>query len=223
MKLNKYRAMCTVAAVGMACTTIMACGDEGDDVRDAAPRDGSPDSSDGPGGGDTAVVALTDAEIIHIMQTANKGEIDQGTLAQGKAQAPAVKDFAMSMITGHTMANTRLSALAAMAALTPAPNQTSKALQDQAAMDTQALMLATGAAFDALYMQKQEAMHAKVLKLLDEQLIPQAKNASLKAELTAARMHVAGHLAQAKTIKAALGNLDGGVTDGGVGDAAAKD
>jgi putative membrane protein len=52
-------------------------------------------------------------------------------------------------------------------------------------------------------------MHEKVLRQLDDQLIPSADNAELRQLLTATRATVSSHLEQARQIQAQLGGRTG--------------
>ena len=58
---------------------------------------------------------LSDAQILKVLMVANQGEVDQAKLALTKATMPEVRAFAEQMITDHTAALARLTALATTA------------------------------------------------------------------------------------------------------------
>ena len=49
--------------------------------------------------------APNDAQIAHIVVTANQIDIDAGKLAKSRSKSKEVKDFAQQMITDHTAVN----------------------------------------------------------------------------------------------------------------------
>jgi putative membrane protein len=111
-----------------------------------------------------------------------------------------VRNFAAMMITDHTAANQRLLALG----ITPRPNLLSEQLTLAATQLTQSLSQLTGAAFDRAYMDAQVQLHQTALTLLEEELIPEAETAALRAELEGMRTSVIAHLDLATSIRAQL-------------------
>jgi putative membrane protein len=73
--------------------------------------------------------AITDAQIAHIVVTANQVDIDAGTLAASKGSNAEVKKFGQQMVTDHTGVNKQASELAAKLKVTPADNPTSQSLK----------------------------------------------------------------------------------------------
>lgn len=63
-----------------------------------------------------------DAEIAHIVVTANQVDIDAGELAKSKASGKEVKEFAQRMVIDHTAANRSATDLAKKLSLTPKDN-----------------------------------------------------------------------------------------------------
>ena len=57
--------------------------------------------------------AIDDAQIAHIVVTANQVDIDAGKLAASTATSPEVKKFGQQMVTDHTAAGNQLSEIAA--------------------------------------------------------------------------------------------------------------
>lgn len=90
-------------------------------------------------------------------------ELESSKLAQEKATAAPVKEFAAMMIKDHTASTTKLKAAAAKAdpAITPKP-----ALNAEQTANLEALRAASGAEFDVLYKQQQVVAHQKTLAAL---------------------------------------------------------
>jgi putative membrane protein len=195
-----------VAALALAAFTGAAC-------RASQERDVAADSVSNETGAATATAtgltgaqALTDAQIAHVVMTANSGEVDLGNLAKDKAENADVKAFANDMVTDHSAANEKGDQLAQQISLTPEENDLSTQLkssveQSKAKLDS----AAAGAAFDKAYIDDQVTAHQTVLDALDNTLIPGAQNADLKSMLQNMRPTVAQHLERAKQLQTKLG------------------
>ena len=157
------------------------------------------------GAGSTAVPAgPSDAEIAHIVVTANTIDIDAGRLAGEKGQSAEVVAFGGRMVTDHTAVNEQASQLAGRLNLTPADNSTSQSLQSGATQTMTDLQGRTGADFDRAYIDHEVAYHQQVLDAIDNTLIPNAQNAELKALLEQTRPAIAAHLEMARSIQSKL-------------------
>jgi len=147
----------------------------------------------------------SDAQIAAIVVTANQVDIDAGKLAQTKASAKEVKDFAQLMITDHSGVNKSATELVTRLKVTPVPNDTSKSLQKGGDDNLAALKQLDGAAFDKAYVDHEVVYHQAVLDAVDETLIPSAQNAELKALLVKVRPAFVAHLQHAKQLQGSLG------------------
>ena len=159
-----------------------------------ASTDGGDASADGSDAnvGDAAI--LSEAQVLGVLGSANQGEINKGNLAPGRASSPAVLAFAARMVTEHTAALNRVTALASSTGLTPVASPTSQALDAVSASTVQALTPLSGSVFDVAYIQSQVAAHNTVLNNIDRQLLPSATTEALRSELTTTRAAVAEHL-----------------------------
>jgi putative membrane protein len=146
----------------------------------------------------------TDAEIAHIVVTANQIDIDAGKLAQGKTKNSDVKSLAKTMVTDHSAVNKQAAALAKKLSLTPKENDTSKSLMSGAKENTTKLKTLKGKEFDQEYVSHEVTYHQQVLDAIDQTLIPTAKNEELKALITQVRPAIAAHLEHAKGIQSKL-------------------
>nr|WP_298721414.1 DUF4142 domain-containing protein [uncultured Steroidobacter sp.] len=151
----------------------------------------------------------SDAQIAHIVVTANQIDIDAGKLAQSRAHSQEVRDFGQRMVTDHSGVNQSAEALVTKLHVTPQPNDTSKSLQKGGDENLAALKKLSGAAFDKAYVDHEVAYHQAVLDAMDKTLIPSAQNAELKALLVKVRPAFVAHLEHAKQLQASLGRTSG--------------
>ena len=148
--------------------------------------------------------AINDAQIAHIVVTANSIDSTAGELAKKKGTSKSVKDFAQTMITDHAGVNKQAVALSTKLNVTPEDNDTSKQLKAGADANITKLNGLSGAAFDKAYIDNEVGYHQAVLDALDKTLIPNASNAELKALLVKVRPAFVAHLEHAKHIQAQL-------------------
>ncbi|MEX3955288.1 DUF4142 domain-containing protein [Trinickia sp. EG282A] len=148
---------------------------------------------------------VTDPQIAAIVVTANQVDIDAGKLAQSKAHAKQVKEFAQLMITDHTNLNKSAAALANKLNLKPEENPTSEALRKGGDDNLATLKTLKGRDFDKAYVEHEVAYHQQVLDAIDKTLIPSAKNEELKGLLVKARPVIVAHLEHARGLESKLG------------------
>jgi putative membrane protein len=158
-----------------------------------------------PAAAPPAPVPLTDQEIFKVIDLANTGEVDQAKLAQTKAKNTKVKNFAAKMISHHGKAKEKGSKLSTKLGVAPAESTASTQLKSDAEAMMLTLKSAPAGDFDETYINGQVQEHQKVLAALDEKLIPNAKDAELKALLQEMRATVESHLKEAAQIEAELG------------------
>jgi putative membrane protein len=149
--------------------------------------------------------SINDAQIAHIVVTANQVDIDAGKLAASMGTNPEVKKFGQQMVTDHTGVNKQATDLATKLKVTPADNPTSQSLKAGGEKNVASLKSLTGAAFDKAYIDNEVAYHQAVLDALDKTLLPGASNGELKALLVKVRPAFVAHLEHAKAIQSSLG------------------
>jgi putative membrane protein len=149
--------------------------------------------------------AIDDAQIAHIVVTANQVDIDAGKLAASASTNAEVKKFAQLMVTDHSGVNKQAVDLVTRLKVTPEDNDTSRSLAAGGEKNIAALKGLKGAAFDKAYVDHEVAYHQAVLDAVDKTLIPNAKNADLKALLVKVRPAFVTHLEHAKHVAASLG------------------
>jgi len=148
---------------------------------------------------------VNDAQIASIVVTANQVDVDAGKLAASISKNAEVKKFAELMVTDHNAVNQQAVDLVTRLKVTPEDNDTSRSLKAGGEKNVAALKALKGAAFDKAYVDHEVAYHQAVLDAVDKTLIPNAKNAELKALLVKVRPAFVAHLEHAKHIASSLG------------------
>jgi putative membrane protein len=148
--------------------------------------------------------SINDAQIAHVVVTANQIDIDAGKLAASMATNADVKKFGAQMVTDHTGVNKQATALATKLKMTPEDNPTSQSLKADGEKNIANLKTLKGAAFDKAYIDNEVTYHQAVIDALDKTLIPNAKNEELKALMVKVRPAFVAHLEHAKKIQASL-------------------
>ena len=148
-----------------------------------------------------AAQAPTDAQIASIVVTANQVDIDAGNLAKATSTNADVKSFAQLMVTDHTGVNKSAVDLVTKLKVTPEDNPTSQSLKSGGEKNLADLKKLKGAAFDKAYIDNEVVYHQQVLDAVDKTLIPNAKNAELRALLVKVRPAFVAHLEHAKHLQ----------------------
>ena len=169
----------------------------------AVPGDGRTISAS-PGAIVPEVALLNDAQIAHVVVTANSIDSAAGEVAKRHAVRQAVTDFAQTMITDHAGVNRQAAALAAKLGVTPEDNATSRQLRAGADESAAKLRATNGTDFDRAYIDREVAYHEAVLAALDDSLLPATQNAELKALMVRVRPAFVAHLDHARRIQATL-------------------
>ncbi len=157
--------------------------------------------------GDVRAGAATqaDGEVVAVLSTIDHGEIEQGRLAQSNATDEAVREFGSRMVSMHTEASARMSALARQQGISPTESGESRSVAAAGMSVQQTLQGMRGADFDRAYIDAQVTQHAEALQKIDQTLIPRARNEALRSALRDdVRPMVASHLERAREIQSRL-------------------
>jgi len=148
--------------------------------------------------------AINDAQIAHIVVTADAIDSAAGVLAKQKGSAAAVKEFGQMMVRDHGAVNKQAVALATKLKVTPEDNDVSKQLKSGGDANMAKLQGLSGAAFDKAYIDHEVEYHQAVADAMNKTLIPNAQNAELKDLLVKVLPNFGAHLEKAKSIQATL-------------------
>jgi putative membrane protein len=149
--------------------------------------------------------APNDAQIAHVVVTANQVDIDAGKLAESMSSNKDVKAFAKQMVTDHSGVNKQATELVTKLKVKPEDNPTSQSLAKGGKDNVAHLKTLKGAAFDKAYIDHEVEYHQAVLDALDKTLIPSARNEELKALMVKVRPAFVSHLDHAKHLQSTLG------------------
>jgi putative membrane protein len=196
MSASRLSSHVTAVAAAFSMIALGACSKQ-----EAPPADTTPAAAPAPA---PAAPAINDAQIAHIVVTADAIDSTAGALAAQKGSAKDVKDFGKMMVTDHGAVNKQAVALATKLGVTPEDNDVSRQLQTGADANTAKLQGLTGKDFDKAYIDNEVAYHQAVADALTQKLIPGAQNAELKALLEKSLPAFAAHLDRAKQILASL-------------------
>jgi putative membrane protein len=155
----------------------------------------------GGGGG------MTDANIVAVLDNANRNDSAGGALAVQKGRSADVKNFGRLMMGEHHALRQEGQALARKLGVMPQP-PAHDTLQTLAQQATARLRTLSGADFDREYINSEVTMHQEVLRVA-QQAERAAQNDSLKALIRRAAPVIQKHLDRAKEIQ---GRLGGGQT-----------
>ncbi len=139
---------------------------------------------------------MADADVLKVFMTSNDGEIVTSQAVVGRTQNADVRAFAQMMITDHTAVNDRAAALD----LQPRDNMVAMAMRQNATAKSAQIASMSGAMQDKTYMETQVVLHGHTLDMLNNVLIPNARDPQLRALLTEARGPVEQHLRRAEQI-----------------------
>ncbi len=148
--------------------------------------------------------ALTDANIVALLDEANQADSASGAYALGKATNAEVRAFAKLMMGEHHALRLQGQQLAKKLNVTP-QLPANDPLKPAAEAEMAALKAAAkGAQFDRTYIDQEVAIHKAVLDLA-EQAHGAAQNQELKALIEKARPVIQRHLDRAEELQQKLG------------------
>lgn len=200
MKWNRapQYAMLAVMTLTAACARKDA---DGDGIADT----NAPAAASMPAMDSSTAGAMTDAQIVQSLLTANSLDSAAGAEAARAASSPDVRAFASDMMRDHGALNAKVTDLVNRSMLAP---ETSLHVATFGSMATQSKALLagkTGGDYDIAYIDSEVAMHQSVLDHIDHDLMPQATAAELKPLLDQARASVLAHLERAKGLQSRMG------------------
>jgi putative membrane protein len=186
----------TVIAMSVAALTTAACAPDREAMTPASRITSAAEERDASRGR-----ALSDAQIAGTLEAAQTGEIQLSSIAQRMAQRQEVRDFATMMVMEHSKALEEGQRLSTQAGFGTASSDVTSDLRAGNQENVSELNDAKASDFDEEYMESQIGAHEQLLRLLDDELIPNAVNPELRSLLLATRRGVAAHLERARSIE----------------------
>ena len=160
-----------------------------------------------------APAALTDPNIVALLDAANMTDSSAGSVAATKGTSAEVRSFAKEMMRDHHQLRKAGQDLAKKLNVTPqAPAGDNSAATASAWHDT-LNTTPKGVAWDKAYIDHEVTYHQAVLQTAQAGL-GAAQNAELKALITKAAPNIEAHLKHAQSIQSKLGGSTGGAAGG---------
>jgi putative membrane protein len=160
----------------------------------------APDLSDPPKLDST----LGDGQIVSIAEAFEHAEVDLGTLALEQTNSAQVRQYAQRMVTGHAGVEAKLDAVAENQNIARSDSSRLALLRSDADVRKEALMTESATGFERSYLATEIQSHEAALRLLDETLIPEARDPALKTALDSARVRVIEDMQFAKRVLAQM-------------------
>jgi len=143
---------------------------------------------------------VNDRTITAMLLASNNTDISYARLVPSRSQRDDVRAFAQRMLTDHGGVNALITELLANRGWTPEENKASLDLRDHSAERRDAMRDLSGFSFDSAYASNEISYHRRFLELIDNTMVPRARNDDLKTLLMNVRPAVAAHLAHAEQL-----------------------
>jgi putative membrane protein len=155
----------------------------------------------------SAAPAMTDANILAVLDAANVADSSDGSVAATKGTSADVKAFGRDMVKDHHALHAEGQALARKLNVTPGMPAGDNSVAAAAAWHDSLVAMPKGAAFDKAYIDHEVTAHEQVLQKA-QAADAAAQNAELKAMIPKAAAKVQEHLDQAKKVQSKLGGAN---------------
>lgn len=143
---------------------------------------------------------VNDQTISAMLLASNNTDISYARLVPSRSQRDDVRRFAQRMLTDHGGINALVTELLGKRGWTPEENTASLDLRDESAARRDAMRDLAGFVFDSAYVTNEISYHRRFLELIDNTMVPRARNGDLKELLMNVRPAVAAHLAHAEQL-----------------------
>lgn len=144
--------------------------------------------------------AMSNAEIISVLNTIDHSEIDAGQLALQKASTPEVRSFASRIVREHEMMMQNTGRLAHRLNVQPQKPALASTMEDTHREAMEKLGGKYGSDFDKAYIAYQVKMHEQALGLVKD-AAQSVENQTLKLHLREMRPDLQNHLVSAQSIE----------------------
>jgi len=147
---------------------------------------------------------LSDANIAAIVVGANNIDISAADIALQRSKNDEVRKFALRMKTDHKAVLDSAVKLVTRLGVTPVNNNLVATLSKQSQEHEAKLRTLSGRAFDKSYIDHEVVYHKAVISVIEEQLIPSAKNKELKDTLISVLPAFKAHLKHSEMIQSQI-------------------
>jgi len=151
------------------------------------------------------VTAMSDEQILQVVETLNEGEINQAKLALSKSEDAGVKQVAEMILADHEMSEARLEQLEDKHDLDTADSALAAQIERLGETTLDGLKALDGEQFECAYLDEQEKQHKFALETVNDDLMPAAQSEHVKSVLAMSAPKLEHHL---DLVQAARGNLD---------------
>ena len=145
--------------------------------------------------------AMNDAEVLAFVIATDDNEVLAAAEAQKKDISKEVKDYAKMLQTEHSKNQSTVMGLGQKIKVTPSDTKAVDDMRVKGASELAMLVPLKGKEFEKAYMSAMIKGHKEVLAMIDNKLLPAAKNDDLKEQLMDTKKHVSMHLDQATKIQ----------------------
>lgn len=207
------------AALVVAAITLGACGKDRKQSENAVSAGADSMAATAARAADSArpaTPALTDANIVAILDGANVADSSAGAIAAKKATNAEVRAFGQTMMRDHHALRKQGQDLAKKLGVTPALPAGDSSAAQSAAWNNQLNSLAKGAAWDKAYIDHEVTYHQAVLQTAAAALSA-AQNAALKDLIQKATPNIQAHLAHAQQLQTKLAGATASAAGAGTG------
>ena len=146
----------------------------------------------------------SDGRTIGRFLMANDVDVSFARLAMLTSTNEDVKAFARRMLTDHAQVIFAMRSVSTEQDITPADDDAGRDLRDLSTLQRDSLRALSGRAFDDTYVAMELDRHRAILSMIDDVLLPRARNGELREALTSARPIIAAHIAHAEQLLATL-------------------
>jgi putative membrane protein len=143
---------------------------------------------------------MSNGEILGLLNTINRSEIDAGELAKQKASTQEVRSFASRMVSEHQMMVQNTKELAQRLNVQPENPALASTLGETHQETMEELQAKSGSDFDEAYIAYQVKMHEQAVDLVND-AADSVDSPNLKLHLREARPDLQNHLAAAQSIE----------------------
>lgn len=150
-----------------------------------------------------APIFLSDANILSIMNTADRSDIEGGRLAETRAVDPQVRDFGRRMVADHSAMLEENKQLSHRFDIEPLSSAVNKQVIEQHGEALDTLLNKTGAEFDRAYIDQEIERHERLVALVGK-ATTSASHVALKEHLRQVEPMLQDHLEAARNIKIML-------------------